>query len=92
MEQLHGGAQTMLAYFHYCNKGVQPFILAPESDEVFSIAELDSSQIKYIREMAKEVKKRESRIRSVKENGKVEDPLFFVSQLFEEYWEPRPKG
>jgi hypothetical protein len=58
MEQLHGGAQTMLAYFHYCNKGVQPFILAPESDEVFSIAELDSSQIKYIREMAKEVKKR----------------------------------
>jgi SMC interacting uncharacterized protein involved in chromosome segregation len=89
MEQLHSGAQTMLAYFHYCCKGYQPFLLADESDEVFSMAELDAEQIGFIREIAKELKRREEHIRTVKETGNVEHPLYFVSQLFEENWEPR---
>jgi hypothetical protein len=58
IEQLHSGAQTMLAYFHYCNKGHQPFALAHESNEVFTMAELDTEQLGFIRDIAKELKKR----------------------------------
>jgi hypothetical protein len=57
ISQLHGGANMMLAYFHYCNKGQRPFASDLDSEE-FAMAELNQEQISFIRATAREIKNR----------------------------------
>ena len=51
------GANTLLAYFHYCNKGIYPFSAECKDQDLQSLAELDNdalSFVKYTRRFAAE--------------------------------------
>lgn len=53
VEELHLGANILLAYFHYCCKGCRPFDLDWDAADTQSMAELDPDQIKFVQETSK---------------------------------------
>ena len=42
------GANTLLAYFHYCNKGIYPFSTECKDQDLQSLAELDDEAINFV--------------------------------------------
>ncbi|EMR63160.1 hypothetical protein UCREL1_9900 [Eutypa lata UCREL1] len=42
------GANILLAYFHYCNKGIYPFSAECKEQDLSSLADLDGSKTKFI--------------------------------------------
>lgn len=42
------GANILLAYFHYCNKGLYPFAAEIDEQELAKAANLDVKQIRFI--------------------------------------------
>jgi hypothetical protein len=43
------GANTLLAYFHYCNKGIYPFSGECKDQDLQSLAELDDEAMAFVR-------------------------------------------
>jgi len=83
------GANTLLAYFHYCNKGIYPFSDECKDQDLQSLAELDDEAmafVKYTRQFASENHRRWEGLWH--EDG-FEDEYYYVSQLFEQNWQPR---
>jgi hypothetical protein len=60
VEELHTGANVLLAHFHYCNKGSHPFAMDWRStnNSSISFAELDPEQMLYMQEATDEVERR----------------------------------
>jgi hypothetical protein len=52
IKELHLGANILLAYFHYCCKGCQPFALDSDAAEIATMAELNPEQIDFIQKTA----------------------------------------
>ncbi|KAG4421280.1 hypothetical protein IFR04_005582 [Cadophora malorum] len=48
IKRIHLGAKVLLAHYHYCCKGFQPFALDWDASETTSMAELDSDQVKFV--------------------------------------------
>jgi hypothetical protein len=46
--EYHMGANILLAYFHYCNKGLHPFALNSNSPEFATMAALNPKQVEFI--------------------------------------------
>jgi hypothetical protein len=42
------GANTLLAYFHYCNKAIYPFSAECKDQDLQSLAELDDDAISFV--------------------------------------------
>jgi hypothetical protein len=42
------GANTLLSYFHYCNKGMFPFTEACREQDLRGLAELDDNKMHYV--------------------------------------------
>jgi hypothetical protein len=83
------GANTLLAYFHYCNKGIYPFSSECKDQDLQSLAELDDEAmefVKYTREYASEHSRG---WKDVWDEENYEDQYYYVSQLFEQNWQPR---
>jgi hypothetical protein len=47
--EYHGGANILLAHFHYCNKGWEPFTLNWDDKKAASRAELNDEQIQFMK-------------------------------------------
>jgi hypothetical protein len=43
------GANTLLAYFHYCNKAVYPFSTECRDQDLQTLAELDDEAISFVK-------------------------------------------
>lgn len=43
------GANTLLAYFHYCNKGIYPFSAECKDQDLQTLAELDDEALDFVR-------------------------------------------
>lgn len=44
------GATTLLAYFHYCNKGVYPFSEECRDNDLATLAGMNETMIQYVRD------------------------------------------
>ena len=57
---IHSGAKTILAYFHYCCKGQQPFSSDSnwDSPEMKRMAQLDDEQIHFLKQYQDLVRRR----------------------------------
>lgn len=55
VQELHLGANTILAYFHYCCKGYYPFSTDWNVDDTASMADLDLDQIQFIKRTTQHV-------------------------------------
>jgi hypothetical protein len=58
IEANHRGVTTLLAHFHYINKGYKPFCPSVTSAHLAMMAELDAQQVSFIEETAAEVRRR----------------------------------
>jgi hypothetical protein len=44
------GANILLAYFHYCNKGIYPFSRECKDQELRALAQLDEAMVQFVRD------------------------------------------
>ena len=56
IQELHSGANVLLAHFHYYYKTFRSFSLDWNSEETTSMAALDTDQVCFIRRTASHVK------------------------------------
>lgn len=91
----HCGAQTMLAHFHYINRGVVPFSLPLHTkdgrSDLAKAANLTEEQVSFVRMTAEMVKDsaRQSTMRTVREQEDVGHDLYWVSMLYDQEWRPK---
>ncbi|KAL1913086.1 hypothetical protein Sste5344_001174 [Sporothrix stenoceras] len=89
VQQYYTGAITLLAYFHYCNKGVFPFTESAREQDVRNLANIDDHTmgfVKYTRQYAIDNK---ARWQDMRDRNDYEDEFYFISQLYEVNWQPR---
>ncbi|KAI0848887.1 hypothetical protein F5Y00DRAFT_269827 [Daldinia vernicosa] len=83
------GANILLAYFHYCNRGVYPFSLECKEQDLSTLVDKDETKIKliqYTRAQAEKYKKHWAKLR---QSGDYENDFYYISQLYEENWMPQ---
>ncbi|KHE78557.1 hypothetical protein GE21DRAFT_1223026 [Neurospora crassa] len=83
------GANTLLAYFHYCNRAIYPFSAECKDPDLQSLAELDGDAMRFVRETRNLVAEHKSDWEQVLAREEYEDQYYYVSQLYEPNWQPR---
>ncbi|KAK6864677.1 hypothetical protein PG995_001205 [Apiospora arundinis] len=83
------GANILLAYFHYCNKGMYPFSAECKDQDLRTLAQLDAVKIKFVNVTRNIVKEQGKHWDDVRRREDYEDDFYFISQLYEENWAPR---
>ncbi|KAL2264395.1 hypothetical protein VTK26DRAFT_4863 [Humicola hyalothermophila] len=83
------GANTLLAYFHYCNKAVYPFSTECKDQDLQSLAELDAEAISFVHYARRFVAEHKKQWESLWAGEDYEHEYYYVSQLFEQNWQPR---
>ena len=89
MEDLHHGANMLLAHFHYCNKGTHLSSLNLRDRHDTVLSELNIPEYRFMIRTIELVRLKEDDFRAIKEYGLYEDELYFISQMFEKDWMPR---
>ncbi|CAN8099776.1 unnamed protein product [Discula destructiva] len=98
VQQYHLGANILLAYFHYCNRGTYPFSDACKESDLQNLAELDKGAIDFVRWTRKQAESHKVQWQQLRtagfectstDDGAAErhaeaysNPYFFVSQLY----------
>ncbi|KAK6079123.1 tetratricopeptide repeat domain containing protein [Seiridium cupressi] len=87
---LPAGANILLAYFHYCNKGIYPFSMECSDQDLSTLAKLDPAKVKFVQGTRAIIHEQRKHWQKVRESNGYENDMYFISQLFEEKWEPQP--
>ncbi|KAI1390162.1 uncharacterized protein F4822DRAFT_226236 [Hypoxylon trugodes] len=83
------GANILLAYFHYCNKGAHPFSPDFKEQDLSKIAGLDDSKIKVIQATKQNVEKYKRHWAKIRQTDDYENDFYYISQLYEDSWAPQ---
>ncbi|KAK0126871.1 hypothetical protein ONS95_008450 [Cadophora gregata] len=89
VEELHMGVNVLLAYYHYACRGQRPFSLEWDANDAVSMAILDDDQVKFLKRTAVHVQANASKHREIRQPSSCDHPHHFISQLYEQDWEPR---
>ncbi|KAH8675648.1 hypothetical protein BX600DRAFT_179924 [Xylariales sp. PMI_506] len=84
------GANILLGYFHYCNKGVYPFSMECKDQDLKSLANLDDTKLKFVHRVRKIIDEQKDNWQEIRRNSDYEHDFYFTSQLFEQNWMPQP--
>ncbi|KAI1757289.1 hypothetical protein F4782DRAFT_548199 [Xylaria castorea] len=84
------GANILLAYFHYCNKGIYPFSAECKEQDLTTLAALNEAKSQFIRQTKAHVERHRKSWAKLRESNDYEDDFFYISQLYEENWMPQP--
>ncbi|UNI14894.1 hypothetical protein JDV02_001474 [Purpureocillium takamizusanense] len=90
VREYHLGANILLAHFHYCNKGMYPFSDECKDKDLRVLADLSDEEIQFVHATKQYAKQHRREWEDIKDGSDYERDFFFVSQLFEENWKPRP--
>ncbi|RYP23053.1 hypothetical protein DL765_001308 [Monosporascus sp. GIB2] len=83
------GANILLAYFHYCNKGIYPFSPECREQDLSTLAELDKRKIKFVLVTRKAVEEHKKHWAKIRQSGDCENDFYYISQLYEQNWQPQ---
>ncbi|KAK3905192.1 hypothetical protein C8A05DRAFT_41853 [Staphylotrichum tortipilum] len=83
------GANTLLAYFHYCNKAIYPFSPECKDQDLQTLAELDGDAISFVHYTRQMAAKQRKEWEELWRREAYEQDYYYVSQLFEQNWQPR---
>ncbi|SPQ17855.1 50ce7ba6-0193-4f39-84d7-23bed1b300e7 [Thermothielavioides terrestris] len=83
------GANTLLAYFHYCNKATYPFSSECKDQDLRALAELDDDAISFVHYTRQFVADHRKEWEDLWIRDDYENEFYYVSQLFEQNWQPR---
>lgn len=86
VQDYHKGAVTLLAYFHYCHKGIYPFSADCKEADLTNLAELDEMGRNFVYETRRLVAEHKQRFKTLRESKDYENDHFYISQLFEHNW------
>lgn len=89
VKQYEHGANTLLAYFHYCNKSIYPFSTTCKDRDLHSLVELDEEAIMFIHATRRYVWDQKRNWEKLWSGREYENEHYFISQLYEEGWKPR---
>ncbi|KAG9257811.1 uncharacterized protein F5Z01DRAFT_692675 [Emericellopsis atlantica] len=89
VREYHVGANVLLAHFHYCNKGVYPFSDQCKDQDLRTLAGLNEDEILFVKATRQVAKQSKHDWEKVRARGDYENDWYFVSQLFEENWQPQ---
>jgi hypothetical protein len=89
VEDLHHGANMLLAHFHYCNKGAHLPSLNLKDRHDTVLSELSIPEYRFMIRTIELLRLKEDDFRAIKKYELYEDELYFVSQMFEKDWMPR---
>ncbi|KAK4097515.1 hypothetical protein N658DRAFT_433826 [Parathielavia hyrcaniae] len=89
VKEYNAGANTLLAYFHYCNKAIYPFSPECKDQDLQTLAELDEDEILFVHRTRRWVAKRRSEWKTLWAHDEYENEFYYLSQLFEHNWQPR---
>lgn len=89
VKQVYFEAHTLLAHFHYCNRGFFP--LSEDCTDRILTADvgLDDKTVQFIHYSRAFARQHKPRWDELKRLSSYEDDYFFISQMFEENWQPR---
>ncbi|KAI1814466.1 hypothetical protein GGS20DRAFT_576820 [Poronia punctata] len=83
------GANILLAYFHYCNKGIYPFSAECKEQDLITLAALDEQKTQFIRQTKWHVQRHRKSWAKLRQSNDYENDFYYISQLFEENWMPQ---
>ncbi|KFA73353.1 hypothetical protein S40288_03882 [Stachybotrys chartarum IBT 40288] len=89
VKEYHNGANILLAYYHYCNKGALPFSSECSDQTLRNLAQLNQDQIRFVHYTRKMVAAHKQHWQELQEAHAYEDDLFYISELYEKDWLPR---
>jgi len=81
-------AKTLLTHFHAINKGFMPFLLDWTAGEAKELAEVDEDSADFVAGLIQKMTLEENRIKSLHQEQRYEDELYWCSQLFSQSWQP----
>ncbi|GAW18223.1 hypothetical protein ANO14919_076970 [Xylariales sp. No.14919] len=84
------GANILLAYFHYCNKGIHPFSTECKEQDLTTLAALNEQRAQFIRQTKAHIEKHRKSWQKIRDSHDYENDFYYISQLFEENWMPQP--
>ncbi|KAF6816161.1 hypothetical protein CPLU01_13941, partial [Colletotrichum plurivorum] len=86
VREYHYGGTILLAYFHYCNKGVVPFTEECRDQDLRQLAQLDEKALQFVQWTRAQVMAHKREWNDLYLANRYEQPYFFVSQLFQREW------
>ncbi|TID05235.1 hypothetical protein CH35J_002361 [Colletotrichum higginsianum] len=89
VQEYHLGGTILLAYFHYCNKGIYPFSEECKDQDLRTLAQLDEDAVQFIHWTRSQAMAHKHEWEEVQQANQYEQPYFFVSQLFQRDWQPQ---
>ncbi|KAK3935992.1 hypothetical protein QBC46DRAFT_38398 [Diplogelasinospora grovesii] len=89
VKEYNQGANILLAYFHYCNRGVYPFSAECKDKDLESLAQLDTAAISFVRYTRRFAADHKKQWQELWEADDYENEYYYVCQLFHENWQPR---
>ncbi|KAI1112451.1 hypothetical protein F5Y14DRAFT_421710 [Nemania sp. NC0429] len=84
------GANILLAYFHYCNKGIYPFSAECKEQDLTTLAALNEPKAQFIKQTKVLVEKNRKAWAKLWHSNDYENDFYYISQLYQENWEPQP--
>lgn len=88
IKELHHGATVLLCYYHYCTKPCDPFSLDWKRRYNTPFKDLPPDDVLFILETKDMVRGITDKLRRIREHALYENDLFFLSQMFDEDWQP----
>ncbi|KAI0164714.1 hypothetical protein GGR57DRAFT_209438 [Xylariaceae sp. FL1272] len=82
------GANILLAYFHYCNKGIYPFSEECKDQDLKNLAGLDELRMKFIKYTRTMIAQYRPQWDKMRQKNEYENDFYYISQLYEENWMP----
>ncbi|KAI0878291.1 hypothetical protein GGS24DRAFT_444243 [Hypoxylon argillaceum] len=89
----HSGAITLLAHFHYLNKGAHPFTLSQTlkgRGTVIDGTTFTQQQVDFVKATASRVQTLSTAMSKCRAENEVGNDLYWISQLYMKDWKPLP--
>lgn len=83
------GANILLGYFHYINKGTYPFSAECKDKELRGMEGLDESRMRIIQFTKSTAERYKQHWEKIRQSGDYENDFYYISQLYEENWTPQ---
>ncbi|KAK0736477.1 hypothetical protein B0T21DRAFT_288897 [Apiosordaria backusii] len=89
IEERHHSANVFLSHYHYRTESFNPFKQDWKRRHATPFAHMSVDEIQFLERTKALMKERESIIKTNNEFDIYEHELYFISQIFEENWQPR---
>ncbi|KAK3364552.1 hypothetical protein B0T25DRAFT_443157 [Lasiosphaeria hispida] len=89
IQERHNSANVFLSHYHYRTAHCNPFKIDWKRRHATPFADMSTEDIIFLQKTTKLLEEPTESLRTLKDQELYENDLYFVSQLYEDNWEPR---